>query len=140
MDSIIELSPTRKTSRRRKRKEEEEQSVDVSWIRDFEGNKIPLFENKWNICYATTMLHCLMQLESFHDVIEANKTRSGKVGEICQIVLRASHDPRNHLTDIIEKCGMTIGSQADPEEFLQLLLEMITEKSFDTKVVKYQVM
>ena len=81
-------------------------SVDVSWIRELEGIKIPLFENKGNICYGTTILHCLMQLKPFHDVIEANKTQSGKVGEICQTVLRASHDPRNHLTDIIEKCGM----------------------------------
>ena len=122
-----------------KEKEKNCSSVDDSWIRELEGIKIPLFENKGNICYGTTILHCLMQFKLFHEVIEANKTQSGKVGEICQIVLRASHDPRNHLTEIIEKCGMKVGSQEDPGEFLQLLLEMTTGKSFDTQVLNYEV-
>ena len=91
-----------------------------------------LFQNHGNMCFATTSLHCLLQLKSFCNVVKSNASKTDKVGEICQLILSAQQDPRNHLTDIIVKIGMQFGPQADAEEFLQFLLQKATEEAFDT--------
>ena len=99
-----------------------------AWIR--EG--VCLFQNHGNMCFATTSLHCLLQLKSFCNVVKSNASKTNEVGEICQLILSAQQDPRNHLTDIIVKIGMQFGPQADAEEFLQFLLQKATEGAFNT--------
>ena len=51
------------------------------------------------------------------------------VSRACAQVPRAMP---THLTDIIVKCGMTVGVQSDAEEFLQLLLQKTSEGNYST--------
>ena len=126
----------------------EESFVETEYVKVVEGSRIPLPENKGNMCYATSTMHCLFQLKPFQHLIEEKRNTDEpppglsqeelvelqKQSQICQLVHEISHDPKNHLTDIIEKMGeMKVGEQADAEEFLQLLLENTgMEKQFAT--------
>ena len=109
------------------------------YVKVVEGCRIPLPENKGNMCFATTTMHCLFQLKPFQHLIEEKRNNPEepspglskeelnelqKQSQICHLVHEISHDPKNHLTDIIEKMGqMRVGEQADAEEFLQLAEE-----------------
>ena len=109
-------------------------------VREVEGKRIPLPENQGNMCFATTTVHCLLQLKPFCDVIMANATNyekwTGEEGErgreLCNLVLEAQKSPQKFLTNIIEQCGMELGRQEDAEEFLQLLLQNTTGEEFET--------
>ena len=109
-------------------------------IKVVEGCRIPLPENHGNMCFATTTVHCLLQLKPFCDVIMANATNyekwTGEEGErgreLCNLVLEAQKSPQKFLTNIIEQCGMELGRQEDAEEFLQLLLQNTTGEEFET--------
>ena len=127
-DRLLEATQKRQPKQSITPEEQQEQNPTVDspnpgWIRE---GSVYLFENHHNMCFATTSLHCLLQLKPFRDAImtnATNATKSGEVGEICQLVLEAQKDPRNFLTDIIQKCNLQVGKQSDAEEFLQLLLQ-----------------
>ena len=112
------------------------------YVKIVEGCRIPLPENKGNMCFATTSMHCLLQLKPFCDVIESNASKEGELEtkdeetkrRISKKLLEAQKDPQNNaLSDIVKKelKMMKDGEQEDAEEFLQLLLQNCTADSFE---------